>query len=262
MSAYRPMNQETVYIDGQFEKATIARGGLVDIGKMAFPLTRVEKAEKLQIVISIVGKNYKNEYDVWVYPKSIDTSIPDGILVAYSIDSKTRRHLENGGKAIIFPEHDQLTHSIKGVFQTDYWSYPMFARGAINQGIEAVPGSLGFMCDPDYPLLEYFPTEFHSNWQGWHLAKNCKPIILDETPADYKLSIQTIDSFARNHKLGMIFETKYGEGSALICAIDLLNLQDKPEARQLWYRMLKYVESDQFNPTHKITERVLTKILP
>lgn len=255
-------NKGEVYNDGQFEKATIARGGLVDIGEMTFPLTRVEKAEKLQIVISIEGTKYKNEYDVWVYPKSLDTSIPDEILVAYSIDSKTRQHLENGGKAIIFPEHGQLTHSIKGAFQTDYWSYPMFARGAINQGVEPAPGSLGFMCDPDSPLLEHFPTEFHSNWQWWHLVKNCKPIILDETPADYKPSIQTIDNFARNHKLGMIFETKYGEGSVLICAIDLLNLQDKPEARQLWYSMLKYVESDQFNPTNTIAERLLTKLLP
>ena len=162
-------------------------------------------------------------------------------MVSERLDTKTIKYLENGGRAIIIPEQDKLTHCIDGAFQTDYWCYPMFARAAINQGIKPAPGSLGFICDPDSPLLEYFPTEFHSNWQWWQLVKNCKPIILDDTPADYRPLIQTIDNFARNHKLGMIFETKYGKGSALICAIDLLNLQDKPEARQLYYSILKYV---------------------
>jgi hypothetical protein len=74
--------------------------------------------------------------------------------------------------------------------------------------------------------------------------------------------IQTIDNFARNHKLGMIFETKYGEGSVLICAIDLLNLQDKPEARQLYYSILNYVKSDKFSPETELDKDFLHKILP
>lgn len=143
-------------------------------------------------------------------------------MVSELLDVRTIKHLENGGKAIIIPDQNKLTYCIKGAFQTDYWCYPMFARAAINRGLEPSPGSLGFICDPESPLLKEFPTEFHSKWQWWQLVKNCKPIILDETPADYKPMIQTIDNFDRNHKLGMIFETKYGKGSLLICAIDLL----------------------------------------
>ena len=183
-------------------------------------------------------------------------------MVSGRLDSKTIAHLESGGKAIIIPEHDKLTHCIQGAFQTDFWCYPMFARAAINRGIEPAPGSLGFICDPASPLFAHFPTEFHSNWQWWHLVKNCKPIILDETPADYKPMVQTIDNFARNHKLGMIFETKYGKGSVLICAIDLLNLQDKPEARQLYYSMLNYVKSDKFAPEEELEKAYLKRILP
>jgi len=155
-----------------------------------------------------------------------------------------------------------MTHCINGAFQTDFWCYPMFKRGALRRGMEPAPGSLGFICDPASPLFEHFPTEFHSNWQWWHLVKNCKPVILDETAADYKPLVQTIDNFDRNHKLGMIFETKYGKGSALICAIDLLNLQDKPEARQLYYSMLSYVNSDKFAPQKEISKEILKKIIP
>jgi len=251
-----------LYSGGKFMPANIAQGGVVNIGEISFPLTRIEKAEKLKIVISLEGTKYKNEYDIWVYPKSIDTSIPEGVMVSSQLDSKTKKHLENGGKAIVIPNHDKLKHCIKGSFQTDFWCYPMFARSAINRGIEPAPGSLGFICNPDSPLLEHFPTEFHSNWQWWQLVKNCKPIILDDTPADYKPLIQTIDNFARNHKLGMIFETKYGNGSLLICAIDLLNLQDKPEARQLYYSILNYVRSDKFSPEKKLSGDILSKIIP
>ena len=250
------------YSQGSLVRTIIKQGGVVNIGEIAFPLNRIDKAEKLKIIISIEGTKYQNEYDLWVYPKSIDTNIPEGILISEKLDPKTRKHLQNGGKAIIIPDHNKLTHCINGAFQTDYWCYPMFAQAAINRGIEPAPGSLGFICDPDAPLLQYFPTEFHSNWQWWHLVKNCKPIILDDTPADYKPLIQTIDNFARNHKLGMIFETKYGKGSALICAIDLLNLQDKPEARQLYYSILQYVKSDNFSPKQELSLDVLHRILP
>ena len=50
--------------------------------------------------------------------------------------------------------------------------------------------------------------------------------------------------------------------SALICAIDLLNLQDKPEARQLYYSILNYVKSSEFSPEYELSEDVLRKILP
>ena len=251
-----------IYHRGVFREQKILRGGLVDIGEIGFSLDKVTKAEKLSIIISVEGTKYKNKYDIWVYPKSVDTSIPEGIIVSEFLDSKTVKYLESGGKAIIIPRQDKLKHCIKGAFQTDFWCYPMFAKAAINNGIEPAPGSLGFICDPKSPLLEHFPTEFHSNWQWWHLVKNCKPIILDETPADYRPMVQTIDNFARNHKLGMIFETRYGKGKALICAIDLLNLQDKPEARQLYYSILKYVESDKFSPEKEISKDLLHKIIP
>ena len=87
-------------------------------------------------------------------------------------------------------------------------------------------------------------------------------MILDETSADYKPLIQTIDNFDRNHKLKMIFETKYGKRNTLIYAIDLLNLQDKPEARQLYKSILNYVSSDKFSPQKELDNSYLKQILP
>lgn len=260
---WKMLNEEgDLIVEGNFELPKIEQGGVVETGGISFPLHKVKGPQKLKITLSIDDTPYENSYDLWVYPESIDTSIPEDIVVSGRLDSKTKNHLEKGGKAVIFPELDRLTHSIEGAFITDFWCWPMFARGAMNRGVEPAPGSLGFICDPDSPLLNEFPTEFHSNWQWWHLVKNSRPIILDDTPADYRPLIQTIDNFGRNHKLGMVFETKYGNGNLLICAIDLPKLQDSPEARQLYHSMLKYVESGDFTPETELSERFLYKILP
>jgi hypothetical protein len=71
-----------------------------------------------------------------------------------------------------------------------------------------------------------------------------------------------IDNFVRNSKLGLIAETKVGRGKMLICAIDLLGLQDRPEARQLLHSLLQYVGSGEFLPEAEIGVELLNKILP
>jgi hypothetical protein len=124
------------------------------------------------------------------------------------------------------------------------------------------PGTLGLLCDPDAPALADFPTEFHSNWQWWHLVKNSRPIILDETPDGYRPTVQVIDNFERNHKLGLIAETKVGPGKLLICVIDLLGHQDKPEARQLLCSLLRYLDSAAFAPREELDSALLKKLFP
>lgn len=138
----------------------------------------------------------------------------------------------------------------------------MFARSAVRNGIEPPPGTQGFLCDPKHPALAGFPTEFHSNWQWWQIVKHSRPIILDETPADYRPILHVIDNFARNHKLGLLFETKVGKGKLLACASDLPALQDHPEARQLLYSLLRYVDSPAFAPKAELDGALLNKLLP
>jgi hypothetical protein len=149
---------------------------------------------------------------------------------------------------------------VPGGFQTDFWS-PMFAQSAVRRGLEPPPGTLGILCDPAHPALEAFPTEFHTNWQWWPLVKNSRPIILDDTPDSYRPTVQVIDNVARNHKLGLIFETRVGRGKLLICAIDLPGHQDKPAARQLLHSLLRYFNSEDFAPEHELDPKMLRRLL-
>ena len=71
-----------------------------------------------------------------------------------------------------------------------------------------------------------------------------------------------MDNFARNHKLGLLFETKVGQGKLLVCAVDLPALQGHPEARQLMHSLLRYVTSSAFTPRAELDAGLLKKLLP
>jgi len=122
------------------------------------------------------------------------------------------------------------------------------------------PGTLSILTDPLQPLLSDFPTEFHTNWQWWPIVKNSRPFILNNTPENYRPLVQVIDNIERNHKLGLIFEFRVGKGRLLVCMSNLKQIQDKPEGRQFYYSILRYMSSDKFNPLHHITEKELTAL--
>ncbi|MBO5602619.1 MAG: hypothetical protein J5957_08480 [Prevotella sp.] len=55
-----------------------------------------------------------------------------------------------------------------------------------------------------------------------------------------------IDNIERNHKLGLIYEYKVGKGKILVCMSPLNQLQQYPEARQLYKSILHYMQSTDF----------------
>jgi hypothetical protein len=247
---------------GAFDPMTIKQGKVFEVDMFALPLRDIVAPQKLTITLAVEGTKYRNEYEIWVYPPKVDTSVPKGVLVADSFSAAaTQQHLAAGGKVLLLPKLDKLPYSVEGGFQTDFWS-PMFADAARKRGLPVPPGTLGILCDPNAPALAGFPTDFYSNWQWWHLVKNSRPIILDDTPQSYRPTVQMIDNFVTNHKLGLIAETRVGKGAMLICSIDLLGHQDKPEARQLLHSLLRYIDSAAFAPKAEVDAELLKKLLP
>lgn len=245
-----------------FTPQTLPQGKLTEIDSFALSLQDITVPQKLTLTISIEGTSFRNDYPIWVYPPKVNTQAPEGVLIARSYTSKeTRDHLADGGKVLLLPELGKLPHTVPGGFQTEFWS-PMFAQSAIKRGMEPPPGTLGILCDPKHPALAHFPTEFHTNWQWWHLVKNSRPIILDDTPDDYRPVVQVIDNFTTNHKLGLLAETRVGKGSMLICPVDLASHMDQPAVRQFQHSILRYMDSADFAPKAELDPALLKKLLP
>jgi hypothetical protein len=246
---------------GTLGPLTIKQGEVFPVGRIRVPIDRVKAPRKLLLTVAIEGTSYQHSYDLWVYPTKIDTTAPANAVITDRLDAATLKFLADGGKVLLFSRTNDPKRTVGGSFATDFWCWPMFAKAAIAQKIEPAPGTQGFICDPNHPALAEFPTEFHSNWQWWHIVKNSRPIILDATPADYRPIIHVIDNFARNHKLGLLFETKVGKGKLLVCASDLPALQAHPEARQLLHSLVRYVDSAVFAPKVELEGELLKKLL-
>ena len=59
-----------------------------------------------------------------------------------------------------------------------------------------------------------------------------------------------------------IAENRVGRGKMLICAIDLLGQQDRPEARQLLHSLLRYLDSAAFVPRAELDSDLLKRLFP
>ena len=250
-----------VLASGDFAPGLIKEGGLRTIGTITIPLNKLKTPQKVKLVLQIAGMPYGNQYDLWVYPPKHELSAPEGVTVTNRLDAAALEKLAQGGKMLLFYRTEDRKVSVGGAFPTGFWCWAMFSKGALAQGIEPAPGTQGFLCDPKHPALADFPTEFHSNWQWWQMTKNSRPLILDETPADYRPIIHVIDNFARNHKLGLLFETKVGKGKLLVYAADLPALQGHPEVRQLMQSLLRYAGSSAFEPKTELNVELLKKLL-
>jgi hypothetical protein len=248
-------------IGGDMVKTDIPNGKLNDIGTFTIDNSKIDKAERLSFTISLEGTGYKNSWPVWVYPAGTAQEAPQGITISERPDKETIGKLEGGETVLLFPDFKDIAGlSVGGLFTPDYWNYRMFKGISENNKKPVSPGTMSILTDPRHPLFNDFPTEFYTNWQWWPIVKNSRPFILDNTPADYRPIVQVVDNIERNHKLGLIFEFKVGKGKLLVCMSQLKAIQDKPEGRQLYGSILKYISSDKFNPSQAITSKDLVTL--
>ena len=258
----------------------VKQGELAKVGTLKPAIASVRKAEKVTLALSIDGTPYWNDYSLWIYPAdkecsaSISTTFHnDYSLWIYPADKEVTpsedicvtddldahlKYLTEGGKVLWFPSKDKhKDQTVGGLFQTDYWNYRMFRTICENLDRPVSPGTLGILTDPGHPALADFPTEFHTNWQWFPIIKQSYPMILDRLSDDYRPIVQIIDNVERNHKLGLLFEFKVGNGKLLVCMSDLKAVQDKPEARQFYRSILEYMESSAFAPSYSLSAKDL-----
>ena len=236
----------------------VKQGELAKVGTLKPAIASVRKAEKVTLALSIDGTPYRNDYSLWIYPAADKEVTPsEDICVTDDLDAHLK-YLTEGGKVLWFPSKDKhKDQTVGGLFQTDYWNYRMFRTICENLDRPVSPGTLGILTDPGHPALADFPTEFHTNWQWFPIIKQSYPMILDRLSDDYRPIVQVIDNVERNHKLGLLFEFKVGNGKLLVCMSDLKAVQDKPEARQFYRSILEYMESPAFAPSYSLSAKDL-----
>jgi hypothetical protein len=253
---------------GRWENQTLPIGNGTQLGKVSASLRSLITPAQYKLVVKISegsfegvqfrGKSpdYENDWDFWVYPPAVDTRAV-GVTVVDALDDQRLAALKRGGKMLLAVgpgrvKGDRLGKVAMG-FSSIFWNTAWTGRQP--------PHTLGILCNPSSPALAQFPTEYHSNWQWWYLVSRAGAMILDDLPAQLRPTVQVIDDWVTNRRLGLLFEAKVGKGQLMVCSIDLKNESDKnPVARQFLHSVLAYMQSSRFKPSVSITETQLQNL--
>jgi hypothetical protein len=108
---------------------------------------------------------------------------------------------------------------------------------------------MGIFCDPKHPAFAQFPTEFATNWQWWDMLTYGAPMKLDRLPHHLKPLVGCGPDWFAPQRLGLLFEAHVGRGRVVVCSSDLTHrLAERPAAQQLRASLLRYMESEAFQP--------------
>ncbi len=244
-----------VRFTGELAPAAIPLGNGIKLGDIVQPLNSINNPEKLTLSLQV--SDFENSWDIWVYPAVIPETDND-ILVTQKLDSKVLEFLNKGGKVLLTPEKGSIRSerggSVAVGFSSIFWNTAWTHQQA--------PHTLGILCNPNHPALAEFPTEFHSNWQWWDAMSHSNAVLLTSFKHEIKPIVRIIDDWFTNRPLALIFEAKVGQGKIIVSGIDLLTHTDKrPEACQLLYSLLKYMEGNTFDPSVSIDEEELVTLL-
>lgn len=241
---------------GKLPVLTAHTGRLTSLGEIKLPLAKMPSPAKLTLTLSIPGTDCANDWDIWVYPVSSAANQPTPPPGAFVCDTwdQASAALKEGRTVLFFSASQNGENSMAGKFLPVFWSPVWFASQR--------PNTHGLLMDPAHPMLSQFPTSTHSDWQWYELMNRSRVYILDELPAGYRPILQVIDNYARNHKLGVIFEGRVGSGRLLVCGLDLQPLIQKhdPAARQMLSGIYNYIASPAFKPVQEITDEQMRKM--
>jgi len=238
----------------------VARGALprrdvpvdngIALGRLTLRLSGLKAPRRYRLVVGLDGTPFENDWNVWVYPPRADTAAPAGVTVVRALDAAAEERLREGGRVVLLLPPDRSRGDALGKvelgFSSIFWNTAWTGRQA--------PHTLGVLVDPRHPALADFPTEGHSDWQWWYLVSRAGAMILDGLPQTLRPTVQVIDDWVTNRRLGLVFEARVGKGRLLVSSIDLeRDLEVNPVVRQLRYSLLRYAASDRFAPAVELT---------
>jgi len=219
--------------------STLSEGLRLDLGRLTAPA-------QYKFEVSVKGTRAKNGWDFWVYPPKVDPQEGD---VRITRDPQEALDLLGNGKTVLLvPQGEAIKTTAKrptvSGFSTIFWNTVWSGRQP--------PTTMGILCDPKHPVFKDFPTEYHSNYQWWHLVNSAvlpRPLLLDGQEAPLRPVVRMIDDWFTTRRLGLVVEAKVGAGKLLISAIDIsATLPDNVVLNQFRASVLNYMNSSKFNP--------------
>ena len=246
-------SSNNIVANGSLGMQTIPIGKNFPLGKITADLSKLPAPAAYKLIVEIENPPFANDWNFWLYPAQMDTTVPSDVLVTHNWSEAATR-LAAGGKVLFMPSAADLDPSkcppMKNV--PVFWNIQMTVRPPANPRPK-FDAMLGLLCDTNHPALAEFPTEANCDWQWIQLVNNVRSVNLETAPRNLKPIVWAIDDWNRNWKLGVIFETSVGPGRLLVSAINLDNERGGSELLQLRRSLLDYMAGEKFKPAATLT---------
>ncbi|MFC5465424.1 discoidin domain-containing protein [Lederbergia graminis] len=245
-------DQLHVLASGNFKSTNIKSGEVTLIGLVEnIHLDMIDKASQLSFIVEIEGTNYKNKWDIWVYP-DVNVTVEDNVVITTVFNVETEKYLQDGRKVLLLPSSYGLEAISKGGFFPVFWS-PIHFKSQ---------DPCGITCNNTHPIFNEFPTDTFAHYQWKDLLENSFSIHIDELPVDFEPIVTVIPNFFNNSRMTNLFEATVGNGKLVVCSMDISNdLHERIAAKQLKNSILHYMQSDKFSPTQQLRIEELRNVL-
>ena len=228
-----------------FTKDIVPLGTAIKLGNIQTQLSSIQKPSALKLIVTV--GNYQNDWNIWVYPDPVITN-PDDVYVTDKVDAKAQKVLNEGGKVFLFIPKGKLAEKFGGDiipgFSSIFWNMAWT--------LKQPPQTLGILCNPNHPAFEFFPTNYHSDYQWQFAMSNASAINLSAFNSQINPLVRIIDDWFTNRSLALIFEANVGKGKIVVCGIDFSKGRNRPESDQLKYSLMKYMQGNSFAPKELI----------
>jgi hypothetical protein len=228
---------------GAFNK-NLPLANCIPAGTIEFSFEDIKEPERLIVTVQIDNSSIRNKWNIWVYPAQ-KQAVQNAPHITSKLDQAAMDRLDKGENVLLtFPRGTVSPQKGGGIsvgFSSIFWNTAWTRKQA--------PHTLGVLCDPEHPALALFPNEGFSDYQWWDIVSRCDAMIMDDFPPDFRPIVHLIDDWFTNRKLGILFETRAGNGKLMLCSADLQSDLDKrPAAAQFRQSILEYMASDRFKP--------------
>ena len=257
--SYLITDGEKVLVGGALSSDSLPMGKNTQIGTIVYPLDSISQPCKLKLTVTI-GRQVWNHWDFWVYPEEVkseevesDELKGEKFLVTDTLDAQALTVLKQGGKVLLTAAGKvRLGSDVVQHYLPVFWNTSWFKMRP--------PHTTGAYIDKQHPLFKYdFPTDDWSNLNWWELLNRAQVMNLMELPKDYQSPIQPIDTWHVSRKLGMLIEANVLKGKLLMTTMDIdSHLDRRVVARQMRQAILRYMQSEDFNPSLTLDPQVIT----
>lgn len=257
-----------IHCRGRIPLGEVRNGAVEKLGTIEFSLPDLPNPSKLTLLARLSGVQYEvvNDWNFWVFPRTnspvidvvADRVVRSQLRILYpnlrslgeqaqleilsALNQDALQFLNGGGRVLLLGNE---------TFPTLPTSFQLSITGRAHGNLATVIY--------DHPLMRDFPHEGFCDWQFYSLLEGGSAVVFNELNIPFNPIIEVVSSFKQIQKQANLFELKVGDGSLLVCSMNL-DLSD-PATVYLLDRLILFVGSNRFCARTVVQPETLNRLM-